>query len=95
MYIDRHQRWTWEEANPWFPVAADIPRQQLRQSSLASGLVTMAYSSPETQTHHSDFVIPDNKVHEACVGPAWGRQDPGGPHVGPMNLAIGDVDWER
>ena len=26
------------------------------------------------------------------MGPIWGRQDPGGPHVGPMNLAIwGDV----
>ena len=21
-------------------------------------------------------------------GPIWGRQDPGGPHVGPMNFAI-------
>ena len=24
------------------------------------------------------------------MGPTWGRQDPGGPHVGPMNFAI----WE-
>ena len=24
-------------------------------------------------------------------GPIWGRQDPGGPHVGPMNFAIWDV----
>ena len=24
----------------------------------------------------------------ANMGPIWGRQDPGGPHVGPMNLAI-------
>ena len=31
---------------------------------------------------------PDSKVHEAYIGPHWGRQDPGGPHVGPMNLAI-------
>ena len=22
------------------------------------------------------------------MGPLWGRQDPGGPHVGPMNIAI-------
>ena len=27
-------------------------------------------------------------VHGANVGPIWGRQDPGGPHVGPMNFAI-------
>ena len=32
--------------------------------------------------------LPDNKVHGAYMGPTWGRQDPGGPHVGPMNLAI-------
>ena len=34
--------------------------------------------------------IPDSKVHGANVGPIWGRQDPGGPHVGPMNFAIWD-----
>ena len=35
--------------------------------------------------------IPDNKVHGANMGPIWDRQDPGGPHVGPMNLAIWDA----
>ena len=25
------------------------------------------------------------------MGPIWGLQDPGGPHVGPMNFAIWDV----
>ena len=25
------------------------------------------------------------------MGPIWGRQDPGGPHVGPMNFAIWDI----
>ena len=34
------------------------------------------------------FNNPDSKVHGANMGPIWGRQDPGGPHVGPMNLAI-------
>ena len=24
------------------------------------------------------------------MGPIWGRQDPGGPHNGPMNFAIWD-----
>ena len=31
---------------------------------------------------------PDCKVHDANMGPIWGRQEPGGPHVGPMNFAI-------
>ena len=34
---------------------------------------------------------PDSKVHEANMGPIWRRQDPCGPHVGPMNFAI----WGR
>ena len=33
---------------------------------------------------------PDSKVHEANMGPIWGRQDPGVPHVGSINLAIWD-----
>ena len=30
----------------------------------------------------------DSKVHGANTGPTWGRQDPSGPHVGHVNLAI-------
>ena len=30
----------------------------------------------------------DSKVHGANMGPIWGRQDPGGPLVGPINFAI-------
>ena len=32
---------------------------------------------------------PDSKVHGANMRPIWGRQDPGGLHVGPMNFATG------
>ena len=35
-----------------------------------------------------DGVSPDSKVHGTNMGPIWGQQDPGGPHVGPMNFAI-------
>ena len=31
---------------------------------------------------------PDSKIPGANMGPIWGRQDPGGPHVGPMNFVI-------
>ena len=34
--------------------------------------------------------ILDSKVHGANMGPILGRQDQGGPHVGPMNFAIWD-----
>ena len=36
------------------------------------------------------FILPDSMIHESNVGLTWGRQDPGGPHVGHTNLAI----WE-
>ena len=39
--------------------------------------------------------LPDSKVHEANMGPIWGRQDPGGPHVGHRNLAIWAVAGKR
>ena len=32
--------------------------------------------------------LSDSKAHEANMGSISGRQDPGGPHVGPMNFAI-------
>ena len=38
------------------------------------------------------YVAPDYKFHGDNMGPIWGRQDPGGPHVGPMNHAyLGEV----
>ena len=36
---------------------------------------------------------PDSKVHWVNMGPIWGRQDAGGPHVGTMNFAIRQYNW--
>ena len=33
-------------------------------------------------------ISPDSKVHGANMGPIWGQQDPGGPHVGAMDFSI-------
>ena len=35
-----------------------------------------------------NLYYPDSKDHGANMLLIWGRQDPGGPHVGPMNFAI-------
>ena len=35
--------------------------------------------------------ILDNKVHGAYIWPTWFLSVPGGPHVGPMSLAVRDV----
>ena len=45
------------------------------------GFVIFAWQWPS-------YITLDSKVRGANMGPIWGRQDPGGPHVGPMNLAI-------
>ena len=36
--------------------------------------------------------IPDSKVHGAHMGSTWVLSAPGGPHVGPMNLAVW-LEW--
>ena len=33
-------------------------------------------------------VVPGSKVHGANMRSIWGRQDPGGPHFGPMNFTL-------
>ena len=50
-------------------------------------MIRKNYQKQRTSPFHN---IPDSKVHVANVGPTWGRQDPGVPHVGSMNSAILD-----
>ena len=38
---------------------------------------------------------PDSKVQGANMGSIWGRQDPGGPHVGPMNFTIWGLSFNQ
>ena len=48
----------------------------------------MSYYIPDKTMDEVTYPGPDSKVYGANMGPIWGRQDPGGPHVGPMNFAI-------
>ena len=58
-------------------------------TSLTTGLSTLI-----SGLHYSFLyclpvgVFPDSKVYGSKMGPTLGQQDPDGPHVGPMNLAI-------
>ena len=51
----------------------------------------MSFSNQSGEVQHP---YPNSKVHGANVGPTWGRQDPGGPHVGHINFAIWVVYFE-
>ena len=44
--------------------------------------------TPEWKISPPDANNPDSKVHGANMGPIWGRQDPGGPHVGYLGTLL-------
>ena len=65
-----------------------LPSHQ-RQSKLPCEIRLFLSSAGWISTTHNIFMsIPDSKVHGANMGPIWGRQDPDGPHAGPMNFVI-------
>ena len=67
----------WPSNDIWVLIGqgnALLPRLQLQLHSNLLGL------------WHSLEYNPDSKVHGADMGPTWGQQDPGGPHVGPLYL---------
>ena len=45
---------------------------------------TREYDRNKVSQHASNN--PDSGVHGANMGPTWGRQDPGGPHVDHMKM---------
>ena len=53
-------------------------------------MVTLSHDCPSS----GELTLKDtpySKVHGDNMGPIWGRQNPDGPHVGPMNFAIWDT----
>ena len=66
--------------------------KKIQHDKIQSTWVTIATATQycSCQTANVSCHYPDGKVPEANMGPIWGRQDPGGPQVGPMNFAI----WE-
>ena len=53
-------------------------------------LICSGFNIITTYQLRYSYYIPENKAHGANMGPSWGREDPGGPHVGPMNFAVWD-----
>ena len=62
------------------------PMYPFAMSWLSNAIIThvmLLISVGEGQTSGASLTFPDSKVYGANMGPTWGRQDPGGPHVGP------------
>ena len=57
---------------------------------MSPAVILYKQAIPTIYNNTGASITPDNKVHGANMGPIWGRQDPGGPHVGPMNFVIWD-----
>ena len=86
--INKHFRSTkhfyrWHTRCCWFPGVVRLLQPWYRLSGSNESL-----SSMSLDVNSLDHPIVDSKVHWAYLGPTWGRQDPGGPHVVPMSLAI-------
>ena len=66
---------------------------QFTTTPLAVHLIVVHHTAgiPPGQLGHQTVL--DRKVHVANMGPVWGRQDPGGPHVDPMNVAIWGIEY--
>ena len=80
--------WGWRFETPSHPLwrhsngVLDTPRETHKSS------LPLCYLLSKTPNKRPMSKHPDSKVHGTNMGPIWGRQDPDGPHVGPMNFAI-------
>ena len=72
-----------------FPNQCCIIWRNIMKISNASIYHILVKVTPRIPLIHGS--VPDSKFHGANMGPIWGRQDPGGSHVGPMNFAFWDV----
>ena len=60
-----------------------IPHVQAQNARLGTtDLNMLSWCENTFSLHHIKWDIPNSKVHGANMGSIWGRQDPGGPHVG-------------
>ena len=92
--LERYPHW-WLLLKDISSFTHDYPSQRSRNSDLwrffvfsPNRLFEFTRTVDDLRCLNVHVVIPDSKVHGTNMGPIWVRQDPGGPHVGPINLAI-------
>ena len=65
---------------------------QERRNSIANALeLRLSCTNPSIWSNSGDFQMNKPSARSHVLHTLWGRQDPGGPHVGPMNFASGTV----
>ena len=81
--------WGWEKKWTMF-FAYDMLKLILLNGSYCIAIYISLNVVPEDTVHNkSAYRFPDSKVHGGNMGPTWVLSAPDGPHVGPMNLAVG------
>ena len=90
MSLNSYWRTVDEFAAPFRDQTSAVYRAGLRLVSLETKIILCPMQT-ERLKEENKGKVPDSKVHVANMGPIWGRQDPGGPHVRLMNFAI----WGR
>ena len=78
--VQHETQWYNRQYNKYTDLERPTPDQTL-VLKISDGGAECAHGSLEVS-----HAYPGSKVHWANIGPIWGRQDPGGPHVGPMNF---------
>ena len=71
------------EIGPLLITTSSMHAPSLSRLAPRLGVVIKSILLTDTSSYY-----PDSKGHGAHLGPTRGWQDPGGPHVGPMNLSI-------
>ena len=90
LQLERHTLWHASGLYLWeITVFGLTPRPQICLAQNENIFVTIYQvdDGQQLQIYHN-LNTPDSKVHGAYMWPTWGRQNPGGPHVGLMILAI-------
>ena len=78
---------------PWLLVVRYIGRWVRKRRASFILLCSTVVIFMDVSVKGVRWLLPDNKIHGANIGPTWVLSAPDGPHVGPMNLAIRVINW--
>ena len=85
MFIHMYLAFKWEHKH-W--VKSLWPSDAIQHQIAKTLGSTLIRHDPTLSVVSISNQCPDSKVHGANMGPTWVLSAPGGPHVGPINLAI-------
>ena len=89
-WLETPSRSLWRHCNSYI-VTAWWTKGGMGGDVFVVGTTSIQERPPQYQLWMEKY--PDSKVHGTNMGPVWGRQVPGGPHVGPWNWYLGMLKY--